>query len=113
MKKLKEFLSDFPNQNGGVVVALFLILTTGIVIEVRLARGLAFPDGYESWLIFLGSLAGISTVGMIGKRATDFTYAQAKNAPATTVNQTGTFEAPAVAVPKVPKEPAPEDHGGG
>jgi hypothetical protein len=74
VNRLKAFLSDFPNQNGGVVTALFLILTTGIIVAVRLALGLPFPDGYETWLIFLGSLAGITTAGMIGKRATDIEY---------------------------------------
>lgn len=69
MSKLKELLTS--TQSGTVFVALTLILTFGIVVSVRAALGLAFPAGYEPWLIFLGTLAGVTTVGMVGKRATE------------------------------------------
>lgn len=77
--KIKEFAKDFPTQGGSVVVSLILIFFTGLVIIVRLALGLEFPDGYEMWIGALVALAGVTTVGMIGKRATDYGYVKAKN----------------------------------
>lgn len=92
MKRLKEWLQDFPHQGGLTVVALYLILTTGTIVQVRLAFGKPFPDGYDTYLIFLAGIAGVTTVGMIGKRLTDYDYAKATNpAPASPV----TVEAPA------------------
>jgi len=105
---LKAFLSDFPNQNGATVTGLLLILVTGAVVVVRLAMGQPFPDGYDSWLLFLGTLAGVSMVGMIGKRATDIDLAKAKaSAPAAVTIEAGanvTMEHRAVVKP-VPVEP--------
>lgn len=77
MNWFKTYLQDFPGQNGGVFVALFLILLTGLVVDVRLAVGLTFPVGYDSWLILLGSLAGVTTLGMVGKRLSDVEYKKA------------------------------------
>jgi hypothetical protein len=75
---LKNLLADpFPGQNAGVAVALLLILLTGLVVVVRLALGLIFPDGYDSWLILIGTLAGIYTGGMGLKRVTDVEYKKA------------------------------------
>jgi hypothetical protein len=81
MNTLKKWLADFPGQNGAVVVALFLILITGLVVVVKLALGQNFPENYDSWLVLLASLAGINVVGMIGKRATDFNYKAAGTSP--------------------------------
>lgn len=67
---MKRWLTDFPTQGGTVFVALALILVTGLIIAGRLLRGLNFPNGYETWLLFLGALAGVSTAGMVAKRVT-------------------------------------------
>lgn len=77
--KIKAFAQDFPTQGGSVVVALILIFFTGLTIIVRLALGMKFPDGYETWIWALIALAGVTTVGMVGKRATDYGYVKAKN----------------------------------
>lgn len=69
---MKEYLKDFPTQGATVFVALLLVSVTGVIVCVRLAMGKNFPDGYDGWLIFLGTLAGVSVGGMIGKRATEF-----------------------------------------
>lgn len=76
--EIKEFAKDFPTQGGSVVVALILIFFTGLTIIVRLALGTKFPDGYETWIWALIALAGVTTAGMVGKRATDREYAKAK-----------------------------------
>lgn len=105
MNKLKLYLQDFPGQNGGVVVALFLILLTGFIVDVRLALGMTFPEGYDSWLILLGSLAGVTTLGMVGKRLSDIEYKRAGVPPASPVN----VEAPStVTVTPTPKPPTGE-----
>lgn len=83
---IKEFVKDFPHQGGMTVVALSLILSFGMVATARFALGKIFPDGYEGWLIFLGTIAGVTTGGMIGKRATDFRYKAAGSKEGTTVN---------------------------
>jgi hypothetical protein len=69
MNRLKAYLQDFPTHGATVAVALVLTLSTGIIIEVRLALGWPFPD-YSDWLLFLAGLCGTTTIGMIGKRAT-------------------------------------------
>ena len=71
LTEFKNFCKDFPTQGGQVVVALMLIVLTGSIIAIRLALGEPFPDGYGEWFLFLGALAGLANVGMIGKRATD------------------------------------------
>lgn len=75
--ELKTFMADFPTQGGGVVVGLTLIFFTGLVVIVRLALGAKFPDNYETWIWALVALAGVTTAGMVGKRATDIRYKQA------------------------------------
>ena len=54
-------------------------------MDVRLAIGLPFPDGYDSWLILLGSLPGVTTLGMVGKRLSDIEYKKAGQTPASPV----------------------------
>lgn len=95
---LKGWLQDFPATSAGHVAAISLILLTGIVVAVRLARGLTFPDGYDGWLVFLATLAGVSTAGMIGKRVSDVAYKAAGTSP---VNVAGpsTVNVTAEAVP--------------
>jgi hypothetical protein len=75
--EIKDFMADFPTQGGGVVVALTLIFFTGLVVIVRLALGAKFPDNYDTWIWALVALAGVTTAGMVGKRATDIRYKQA------------------------------------
>lgn len=79
--EFKEFCKDFPTQGGSAVVALALIALTGVIVAFRLALGVDFPDGYDAWLIFLGTLAGVATGGMIGKRATDFRHKNGDKEP--------------------------------
>jgi hypothetical protein len=104
MKAFKEFCKDFPTQGGQVVVALFLILLTGMIVVVRLAIGKPFPVGYEDWLLFLGAAAGIANIGMIGKRATDRELHRIKagGGPTVTVDT-----ADNVTVEPQPQPPAP------
>ncbi len=91
----KSYAQDFPTQGGGVVVALGLIAGTGLIVMVRLAFGKDFPTGYDTWIWALVALAGVTTAGMIGKRATDIDYQIAKNAappaptPITTTTSSG------------------------
>jgi hypothetical protein len=63
-------LDEFPTHVATVLVALGLILPTGILVLIRMARGLPALEGYGDWYVFLGSLAGVTTLGMIGKRLT-------------------------------------------
>lgn len=84
---IKRWLTDFPSQGANAAVAVFLIVCTGLVIIARLAIGKDFPEGYDSWLILLGSLAGVSTAGMIGKRLSNIEYKAAKRVPAVNVEQ--------------------------
>lgn len=77
---LKAYLGDFPSHNASVAVALFLILETGLVVLIRLALGLIFPDGYDTWIYALVGLAGVNVAGLIGKRLSDKAYVEAKAA---------------------------------
>lgn len=118
---LKGWLQDFPGQNGGVVTALLLILITGLVVIVRLALGLVFPDGYDTWIWALIALAGVNVVGMVGKRFTDINYKQAGTSPVnvegpSTVSVTAQPAAPAAApvsdgvgAPSAPAQPTARD----
>lgn len=116
MNRFKAFAMDFPSQGASVVVALTLIFFTGVIVAVRLLFGEAFPDGYEAWLLFLGSVAGINTAGMVGKRATDFRYKAAGAGPsvnveaADSVRTTGDVN---VGQPMPPAPPIPPTPGGG
>lgn len=81
MTTLTKLLDDFPWQRALTAVGVLLILLTGLVVVARLAIGADFPDGYDTWLYILVGLATASTAGMIGKRATDWKYAQMKASP--------------------------------
>jgi hypothetical protein len=114
---LNSALREFPGTNAGHASALLLILSFGIIVDVRLSRGLPFPDGYDAWLIFLATLAGLSTGGMIGKRITDVSYKAAGTPPVTVGGpSTVTVEAPAppaspfgTGIPPVPPIPPDAD----
>jgi len=79
MNWLKTNLQDFPTHPATVVSGLTMILLFGLVVIVRLALGMAFPDGYDTWIWALVAVAGVSTAGGIGKRLTDIGYVTAKN----------------------------------
>lgn len=112
MNWFKRYVADFPTQGGTVVVALFLITGMGVIVIGRLLMGKPFPDGYDSWLVFLGALAGVSTIGMIGKRATDYEYAKAQNPATVTTTTTAAPDGSTTVTATHPVvEPEPEDHG--
>lgn len=75
---IKSYLSDFPSHNASTSLSLILIFETGLVVLIRLALGLIFPDGYDTWVYSLVGLAGVNVAGLIGKRATDDKYVAAK-----------------------------------
>lgn len=101
---LNSALKDFPGTSAGHATALVLILTFGLIADYRFARGLSFPDGYDAWLIFLATLAGLSTGGMIGKRLSDIGYKAAGTSPVT-------VEAPSNVTVTQQPAPAPETPG--
>lgn len=71
---IKKWLEDFPTHNGMVVVALLMIIETGLIVDIRLALGMPFPTGYEWWGYTLLGLAGVNVAGLGIKRATDFRF---------------------------------------
>src|SRR5258708_2250198 len=71
---------DYVHQVG-VAVALFLILTTGLIVEGRLLLGRDFPTGYDTWIWALVSLVlGTAVGGTAALRATSIPYVAAKAA---------------------------------
>lgn len=94
-----KWLNDFPTHNASVVAGLFVFVLTGIVVAARLALGLDFPNGYDFWIGAIVTVAGVTTAGGIGKRATDINLALAKKGIVSTP--------PAQAAP----EPAPKTDG--
>jgi hypothetical protein len=93
---MKAWLQDFPATNAGHALALLLVLFTGLVVTVRLALGRVMPDGYGEWFMLLGALAGVSTIGTIGKRLSDIDYKKAGTSPVTVeAPSTVTVTAPA------------------
>lgn len=108
-KSLKEFLADFPNQNGTVVAAIFLIMITGLTVVIRLALGLIFPAGYDTWIWALVGLAGVNVLGMVGKRATDINYITAKaSQPQITVEAPSTVKVEPKKDDPIPDTPPPQ-----
>jgi hypothetical protein len=112
---VNKWLSEFPGTNAGHAAAIILILLTGVIVAARLALGLPFPDGYGEWLLFVATLAGVSTAGMGIKRVTDIGYKNAGQ-PSVTVEapSTVTVAAPAaggVAAPPALAQPDPDTRG--
>lgn len=89
MNWLKKYLADFPTHPATVAVALLLILLTGLVVVVRLAIGLEFPAGYDTWCWVLVSLTGVAGAIGIGRRLSDMDYAAVKAGAAPSVNMAG------------------------
>jgi hypothetical protein len=77
MGKLWAVYRDYVHQVS-VAVALFLILFTGLIVDVQLWRGHDLPSGYDFWIGFLGALAGINMAGTGVIRATGVPYLAAK-----------------------------------
>lgn len=98
---VKTYLSDFPSQNAATGLSLILIFETGLVVLIRLALGLIFPDGYDTWVYALVGLAGVNVAGLSVKRLTDTGYVAAKAAgkaqsgPSVTVEGDATVNATA------------------
>lgn len=75
---VKVYLADFPSHNASTALALILIFETGLVVLIRLALGLVFPDNYETWTWALVGLAGVNVAGLGVKRFSDDRYVAAK-----------------------------------
>jgi hypothetical protein len=86
---MKNWLKDFPTHQATVVVALMAISLVTIVTVVRLAIGLIFPDGYDTYLWMLAALCGVAGAWGVGKRATDYDYAAIKAGAAPPAVQAG------------------------
>jgi hypothetical protein len=78
MNWLKKYLADFPTHQATVFVALTAIALLTIVVVVRLALGLIFPDGYDTYIWMLAALCGVTGAWGVGKRLTDYDYAAIK-----------------------------------
>lgn len=89
---IKSYLADFPSHNASTALALILIFETGLVVLIRLALGLVFPDNYETWTWALVALAGVNVAGLGVKRFTDDKYVAAK-AAGKAMGDTGQFPA--------------------
>jgi hypothetical protein len=61
-----KWLADLPSTNARIVVSLLLIVATAVRF---LVWGPSSAE-WTSWLVFLGTLAGIDTAYFIGKRVT-------------------------------------------
>lgn len=75
---VKQWLADFPTHPATVATGLTVFLAMSIVVIVRLALGKDFPSGYDNYIWAVLAAIGVSTVGGIGKRATDINLALAK-----------------------------------
>lgn len=73
-----KWLDNFPTHQATVVVALSSIALVTIVVVARLALGLVFPDGYDTYLWVLAALCGVTGAWGVGKRLTDYDYAAIK-----------------------------------
>lgn len=109
MNWLKEYAKDFPTLGAGALLGLSALGSMAIIVDVRLAFGKNFPDGYDTWILALLGLSGVTTIGMIGKRATDRELARIKTQgpPAVTVQ-----DAAVVTASTAPVKPNPEVEGG-
>jgi hypothetical protein len=123
MNRFKAFCTDFPTLGGSAVIALFLLLLTGVNVNVLMARSKPFPEGYDGWFLLLGALATGTFAAMIGKRLSDFRWKAAGATTTTTTTDlpvpdaattatTTTTTAPASAVPIAPTAAA-RDHAEG
>lgn len=122
---IKSYLADFPSHNAATALAMVLIFETGLVVLIRLALGLIFPDGYDTWIWALVGLAGVNVAGLGLKRFSDDKYVAAKaaakagTAPAVNVqgDATITAERPVPIVnsvrPKPPVVPVADVEGEG
>lgn len=75
---IKAYLADFPSHNASTGLALILIGETAIVVLIRLALGLVFPDNYDTWIWALVGLAGVNVAGLGLKRFSDVDYMKEK-----------------------------------
>lgn len=112
---IKAYLADFPSHNASTGLALVLIGETAIVVLIRLALGLVFPDNYDTWIWALVGLAGVNVAGLGLKRFSDVEYmkekVKAKQAGSPSVTVQGdaniTAEQPVpVVVPVIPPGPS-------
>lgn len=109
MQWLKDYAKDFPTLGAGALLGLTSLGSMAIIVDVRLAFGKNFPDGYDTWIIALLGLSGVTTLGMIGKRATDRELARIKSqGPPNVVVQ----DAAVVTAPTATVKPNPEVEGG-
>lgn len=89
---IKGYLADFPSHNAATALALVVFFETALIVLIRLALGLIFPEGYDTWIWALVGMAGVNVAGLIGKRATDWGYVKAKaGSPAVTVEGDATI----------------------
>lgn len=73
--KIREWIDKFPTHQATVIVALTSISLVTIVTVTRLALGLVFPDGYDTYLWMLAALCGVTGAWGVGKRLSDYDYA--------------------------------------
>jgi hypothetical protein len=102
-----SWLDKWPGHQATSLLSNILTFTTGVLVEIHLARNVALADNYESWFLFLLALAGVNVAGMTLRRTTDYQYQQIKN-QATPPVQTGgptTVVAPAPAEDPDMKKP--------
>lgn len=101
-----KLLENFPTHQATVFVALTAISLLTIVVVVRLALGLIFPDGYDTYVWMLAALCGVTGAWGVGKRLTDFDYAAIKagQAPPVKVETQSTTVVAAPAPPTIPDD---------
>lgn len=103
-----KFLENFPTHQATVFVALVAISLVTIVVISRLALGLVFPDGYDTYLWMLAALCGVAGAWGVGKRLSDYDYAAIKagQAPAPKIEANTAIVTPAQPAPTPPAKPA-------
>lgn len=105
-----KFLDNFPTHPATVFVALSAISLITIVVVVRLALGLVFPDGYDTYLWMLAALCGVAGAWGVGKRLSDYDYAAVKAGQAPPV-KVETQSTTVISPPAQPTAPLPADKG--